>query len=76
MSITKMFRNGITVSMEAFNLLGFKNDGHFNSVEYSYQQKTLMYPAQVSIKVNYRFGKRRVTGANDRYKSALDSRFN
>lgn len=76
MSITKMFRNGITVSMEAFNLLGFKNDGHFNSAEYSYQQNTLMYPAQVSIKVNYRFGKRRVTGANDRYKSALDSRFN
>jgi hypothetical protein len=74
-SVNKKFANGLTLSLEASNLFGFKNDCHFSSVGYSYKEHTLMYPAQVIAKFNYSFGKRRVSGADDRYHSALDSRF-
>jgi hypothetical protein len=75
LSANKKFVNGLTLSLEASNLLGFKNDCHFSSVGYSYIERSLMYPAQVEVKFNYSFGKRRVAGADDRYHSALDSRF-
>ncbi len=74
-SASKKFTNGLTLSLEAFNLLGYKNDSHYTSARYSYREHRAMYPTQVIFKLNYIFGKPRVSGATDRYNSALDSRF-
>lgn len=73
--LTKSFSNGMRASLEAFNLLGFKNDARFHSPAYSYSEHREMYQAQVLVKFNYVFGKRRVSGADDRYDSSLEKRF-
>jgi hypothetical protein len=72
---SKKFTNGLTISLEANNLLGFKNNAHYTSARYSYREHRAMYPAQVTLKLNYLLGKPRVTGAPDRYNSALNRRF-
>jgi hypothetical protein len=72
---SKKFTNALTISLEANNLLGFKNDAHYTSARYSYREHRAMYPAQVTLKLNYLLGKPRVTGAPDRYNSALNRRF-
>jgi hypothetical protein len=72
---SKKFTNSLTISIEASNLLGFKNEARYTSARYSYNEHREQYPAQILFKLNYVVGKHSVSGAIDRYKSALDSRF-
>jgi hypothetical protein len=73
--ISKKFKNGVTIKLSASNLLGYKNNQHYCSPLYSYREHSGMYPSQFSVTFNYVFGKRMVSGAEDRYNSALDNRF-
>lgn len=74
-SMSKSFNNGISISLNAFNLLGYKNDVHYSTSEYSYYMHNNMYPIEFSFSLNYVFGKRQVSGAKDRYNSPMENRF-
>lgn len=75
LSVNKKFSNGITISMEADNLLGFKNDAHYTSAAYSYSEHSAMYPARVSLKFNYVFGKQKVSRPAEKYELDFIRRF-
>lgn len=72
--LIKWIGRHITLSLDAYNLLGFKNDYHYFTPEYSYNNNSHLYDASFTLKFNYIFGKRKVTGATDRYETPLDSR--
>lgn len=75
LSLSKGFRNGMTLSLEGFNLLGFKNDYHYNSPQYRYSKHSDFNPISITFKINYVFGKRQVSGAENRYDTPFETRF-
>jgi hypothetical protein len=75
LSISKRFNNGMTIKVDALNLLGYKNNQHYSSSLFRYLEHSEMFPAQISFTFNYVFGKKKVSGAEDRYNSALGNRF-
>ncbi len=72
--LIKWFGNSASISLDAYNLLNSRNDSHYSTPEYSYSNHSEMYRARFDLKFTYIFGKRKVSGADDRYSTPLDSR--
>lgn len=73
---TKIFNNGVTLTLEAYNILGFKNDYHFRDSKFGYDEKTKYSSRSVTVTVSYYFGKKQVSGAEDNSGTALEQRYN
>lgn len=74
--ITKYFPHGWIVTLEANNLLNFKNDFHFSDAAYEYNARSQHDWRSVNLTVSYTFGKRKVHGASDNTTTELEQRFN
>lgn len=74
LSFTKTFGKNVTLSLEAYNLLNFKNDYHFEDVNYGYSHKSKYSTRAISLNFTCLFGKTKVSAAEDRSNTALEQR--
>lgn len=74
MSLSKMFDNNLSVSVDALNLLCDNRNDRYYSPDYGYRQHKDMVPITFVVNVNYVFGKRSIKRSNKYVSSPLDGR--
>lgn len=65
-SLTKNFKFGGSISIDALNLLNYKPSYHYNSEHYSYRQNPQTNNTTIQMRFAFQFGNKRVRGTKDR----------
>lgn len=76
LNLSKAFGRNVTLSLEAYNLLNFKNDYHFEDYNYGYTHKSRYSTRSISVNFTCLFGKTKVIAAENRSGTALQQRLN
>ena len=65
-SLSKEFKFGGTISVDAFNLLNYRPAYHYNTESYAYREKPKYNNISLQIRYTQKFGQSRVRGAQNR----------
>ena len=74
-SFSKEFKFGGTISVDASNLLNYRQAYHYNTESYSYRDKPKYNNISFQIRYTQKFGQSRVRGAQNRSDTNYSRRF-
>lgn len=70
----KSFKNGMSLSFNAGNLLAQRTTIRFSNLQYGYVTKNLGFPLTFSLRFDYIFGKKRIDTGITRNRTKMDER--
>ena len=74
-SLSKEFKFGGTISVDASNLLNYRRAYHYNTESYAYREKPKYNNISFQIRYTHKFGQSRVRGAQNRSGTNYSRRF-